>query len=49
MSDLGFGILFGVVVGLLFALLTILWAISIGLKYLKEIRDLLKDRKGDEA
>ena len=47
MSEIGFGILLGVVMSLLFAVVVILWAIINCVKYLQEIRDLLKDRKGD--
>ncbi len=47
MSEVGFGILLGVNLGLLFTVIVILFAILNGLKCLTEIRDLLKDRKGD--
>ncbi len=47
MSEVGFGLLLGVAAGILSAVVVILWAIIIGLKCLQEIRDLLKDRKGD--
>ena len=46
-SDVGFGILLGFVGSLLFAAIVILAAILKSLKCLLEIRDLLKDRKGD--
>ncbi len=47
MSALGFGMLFGVVFGLLVAVMVIFVVAAKGLKCLEEIRDLLKDRKGD--
>ena len=47
MSGVGFGILLGVAMGILFSVVVIMLAIINGVKYLKEIRDLLKDRKGD--
>ena len=47
MSDVGFGILLGFVGSLLVAAIVILAATIKSLKCLQEIRDLLKDRKGD--
>ena len=47
MSDVGFGILLGLVGGLLAAAFVILLTNIKSMKYLLEIRDLLKDRKGD--
>jgi len=47
MSHMGFGMLFGVVLGILVAVLLNLLVAAKGLNCLQEIRDLLKDRKGD--
>jgi hypothetical protein len=47
MSDVAFGLLFGVSLGNLVAVVMIFVVAAKGLKCLEEIRDLLKDRKGD--